>query len=142
MEVYNMGKLFDTSTTKKMNETESEWYNLRPILGNANWAIFYFLIGGRQAGKSYAVTNFFVDQFINRGIPFYGFRLTDTQAAKLLKNNAEKLVDPDLRRKYNLDLVTKGDNVYQVTKRSKPDKDGKTKILEKKFMARVMALST
>lgn len=41
-----------------------------------------------------------------------------------------------------MDLVTKGDNVYQVTKRSKPDKDGKTKVLEKKFMARVMALST
>lgn len=128
--------------TIRKEEKESEWYNLRPILGNANWAIFYFLIGGREAGKSYAVTNFFVDQFINKGIPFYWFRLTDTQAAKLLKNNAEKLVDPDLRRKYNLDLVTKGDNVYQVTKRSKPDKDGKTKVLEKKFMARVMALST
>ena len=150
MEVINMAKQKTLSQMLKEQREieesrearESEWYNLRPILGNANWAIFYFLIGGREAGKSYAVTNFFVDQFINKGIPFYWFRLTDTQAAKLLKNNAEKLVDPDLRRKYNLDLVTKGDNVYHVTKRSKPDKDGKTKVLEKKFMARVMALST
>ena len=41
----------------------SQWYNLRPILGHfANYAIFACLIGGRQAGKSYSVTNFFVDQ--------------------------------------------------------------------------------
>ena len=35
---------------KLREERESEWYNLRPVLGNANWAIFYFLIGGREAG--------------------------------------------------------------------------------------------
>ena len=40
----------------------SRWYNLRPILGYFNWALFAILIGGRQAGKSYSVTNFFVDQ--------------------------------------------------------------------------------
>ena len=68
--------------------------------------------------------------------------MTETQARKLLQNNAEKLVDPDLRRKYDLDLITSGNNVYEVTKRSKPDKNGKTKILEKKLMARVYAIST
>lgn len=120
----------------------NEWYNLRPVLGNANWAIFFALLGGREAGKSYAVTNFFVDQFVNKGIPFVWLRLTETQSRKLLQNNAEKLVDPDLRRKYNLDLTTNGTNVYQVTRRSQPDKNGKTKILEKKLMARVLNLST
>ena len=40
----------------------SQWYNLRPILGHFNWAIFACLIGGREVGKSYSVTNFFVDQ--------------------------------------------------------------------------------
>ena len=119
-----------------------EWYNLRPILGNANWAWFYLLLGGREAGKSYSVTNFLVDSFVKKGIPFTWLRLTDAQSAKLLINNAEKLVDPDLRRKYNLDLVTRGTNVYQVTKRSEPDKNGRTKVLEKKLMARVLALST
>ena len=64
-------------------------------------------------------------------------RLSEASSRKLLQNNAEKLVDPDLRRKYNLDLVTNGDNVYHVTKR---DEDGK--IIEKVFMARVMCLST
>lgn len=68
--------------------------------------------------------------------------MTESAARKLLQNNAEKLIDPDLRRKYDLDLITNGNNVYEVTKRSKPDKNGRTKILEKKLMARVYALST
>lgn len=68
--------------------------------------------------------------------------MTENAARKLLQNNAEKLIDPDLRRKYDLDLITSGNNVYEVTKRSKPDKNGRTKILEKKLMARVYALST
>lgn len=121
---------------------KSEWYNLRPILGHFNWAMFAVLLGGREVGKSYSVTNFFVDQWKNKGIPFTWLRLTESAARKLLQNNAEKLVDPDLRRKYDLDLITNGNNVYEVTKRTKPDKNGKTKILEKKLMARVYALST
>ena len=40
----------------------SKWYNLRPILGYFNWAMFAILLGGREVGKSYSVTNFFVDQ--------------------------------------------------------------------------------
>ena len=120
----------------------SKWYNLRPILGHFNWAMFAILLGGREVGKSYSVTNFFVDQWKNKGIPFTWLRLTEKAASKLLQNNAEKLVDPDLRRKYDLDLITNGNNVYEVTKRTKPDKNGKTKILEKKLMARVYALST
>lgn len=102
----------------------------------------YFLLGARECGKSYSVTNFLVDQFINKGIPFTWLRLTDAQAQKLLKNNAERLVDPDIRRKYNLDLITRGTNVYQVIRRSAPDKNNKTKVLEKKLMARVLSLST
>lgn len=34
----------------KFKQKKSEWYNLRPILGNANWAIFYCLLGGREVG--------------------------------------------------------------------------------------------
>lgn len=100
------------------------------------------IIAVRELGKSYSVTNFFVDQYKNKGIPFIWLRLTEAQARKLLQNGAEKLVDPDIRRKYDLELITSGNNVYEVTKRSKPDKNGKTKIVEKKLMARVYALST
>ena len=128
--------------TDHMASLENQWYNLRPILGYANWALFYALIGGREAGKSYSVTDFFVSQYKRKGIPFIWLRLTEAQSRKLLQNNAEKLVDPDIRRRWELDLTTSGNNVYEVTKRSAPDKNGKTKILEKKLMARVYALST
>ena len=54
------------ATTKIDNlnkiKQNSKWYNLRPILGYFNWAIFAILLGGREVGKSYSVTNFFVDQ--------------------------------------------------------------------------------
>lgn len=127
---------------------KKQWYNLRPLLGMANWAIFYCLIGPRQTGKSYAVCDFLTSQFVNKGIPFTWLRLTETQARKLLANNAEKLIDADIRRRYNLDLVTNGNNVYSVKREYKEVKkkngttETKSKIVEKKLMARVYALST
>lgn len=118
------------------------FYNIRSILGN-NDCIFYFLLGGPQSGKSYSVTDFYCSQQVKYGTPFYWIRLTDAQAGKLLNNNAEKLVDPDLRRKYDLDLVTSGTNVYNVTQRSQPDKKtGKCKVVKKELFARVLNLST
>lgn len=121
---------------KKQEKRAAEWYSIRSLLGYS-WAIFLFMIGGREAGKSYATTEFFVGQWRKYGRPFYWLRLTDTSQEKLLKNNAEKLIDPDLRRKYNLDLYVKGDGVYEVTER---DEEGKIK--KKALMARVLALST
>lgn len=120
---------------------QREWYCLRSILGY-KWAMFYFLLGGREAGKSYAVTQFFVLQFLKYGRPFYWLRLSETSAKKLLSNNAEKLIDPDIRRLYNLDLVTNGNNVYCVTERTKPNKKGETKIKSKVLMARVFSIAT
>lgn len=126
-----------SSPSKKYEQFQDrEWYNLRSILGN-DWAMFYYLLGGREAGKSYAVLRFFVWQWKTKGRPFTWLRLTDASAKKLLNNNAEKLVDPDIRRYFDLDLVTKGNNVYEVTQR-----DAKGVVKEKKLMARVLALST
>lgn len=133
---------------KTQKTKENEWYNLRPILGNANWALFYILLGGREAGKSYSVTSFFVHQWKTKGIPFTWLRLTEAAARKLLQNNAEKLVDADIRRRYDLDLVTSGNNVYEVKReqREVKKKNGtveiKNVIVEKKLMARVYAIST
>lgn len=118
-----------------------EFYLLRSMLGYW-WALFLALLGGREAGKSYQVTRFFVGQWVKFHRPFYWLRLTEESKGKLLKNNAEKLIDPDIKRYFNIETVTNGDNVYVVTKRSKLDKDGKTKILQKELLCRVMALST
>lgn len=92
--------------------------------------MFFALLGGREAGKSYAVTDYFVGQWKKYNRPFYWLRLTETSAKKLLCNNAEKLIDPDLRRKYGLELKIKGDGVYDVS-------GG-----QKRLMARVLALNT
>lgn len=98
---------------ERLEIAENEYWDIRHIL-SYNYMIFYILLGARERGKSYAVTNFFVSQFVKKGIPFIWIRLTDTAANKLLQNNAEKLVDPDLKRKYDLELRTSGNNVYSV----------------------------
>jgi len=121
---------------KRKKIIANEFYSGRSLWGN-DYAIFYLLIGGRQAGKSFEVINLFIRQWKQKGRPFYWMRLTQSSSDALLKNNAEKLVDPDLRRKYKLDLFVKGDAVYEVTKR---DKEGKCR--QKKLMARVLNLST
>lgn len=115
-----------------------EWYSLRSLLGNT-WALFYMLLGGREAGKSYACTNLFAWQWKLKRRPFYWLRLTDTSQKKLLANNAEKLIDPDIRRNLNLDLEVKGDGVYEVTRETKGKR---TIITSRALMARVLALST
>lgn len=103
-----------------------EFYSLRRILGNSNWAIFYILLGAREAGKSYAVTKYFVKKWKEKGIPFIWIRLNEASMKKMLNNNAEKLVDPDIYRKYDLKLSVKGNTVFD---HGKP-------------MARIYALST
>ena len=126
---------------KKKELMEREFYQIRSLLGNS-WAMFYILLGGRQAGKSYSVTDFFVSQYKKYKTPFYWLRLKPAQCDKLLKNGAEKLVDPDLRRKYKLDLVTTSPHVYNVIERTKKDKNGKQKVKRKELMATVLPIST
>lgn len=126
---------------KKRILMEREFYSIRSILGN-DWAMFYILLGGRQAGKSYSVTDFFVSQYKKYKTPFYWLRLKPAQCEKLLKNGAEQLVDPDLKRKYKLDLVTTSPHVYNVIQRRKKDKNGKQKVIKKELMATVLPIST
>ena len=126
---------------KKEELQKREFYSLRSILGN-DWAMFYILLGGRQAGKSYSVMDFFVKQFNDYGTPFYWLRLKPAQCDKLLKNNASELVDPDLVRKYKLDLTVTSPHVYSVRERSKKDKMGRTKIIKKDRMGTVLPIST
>jgi len=118
----------------QLKNAKLPFYKLRSILGY-DYMIYYFLLGGRMAGKSYAVTDFYIHQFMEYGRPFYWLRLTEAGTRKLLLNNAEKLVDPDLRRRYNLNLKTRGENVYNVT----VDENG---VEQKTLMCKVLALST
>lgn len=114
---------------------DREFYNNQSIL-SYSLAIFYFLLGGRETGKSYSVTDTFCNQWKKYKRPFYWLRLTEDSAKKLLMNNAEKLIDPDLRRKYKLDLKTIGSDVFEIKRNEKG------KIISKNKMCTVLALNT
>ena len=44
-----------TRKNEKLIKTyKGEWYTINSILGN-DWARFFYLLGGREAGKSYSV---------------------------------------------------------------------------------------
>lgn len=95
----------------------ARFYNINSMLGN-DWAIFYIILGARMTGKSYSVTDFLCNQKedLKDNVKNYWLRISETSTKALLQNKAEKLVDPDLKRKYDLDLTTKGDSVYNKGK--------------------------
>ena len=100
---------------KKKRKKTGRWYarNLRSLLGN-DWAMFYVILGGRMTGKSYALTDFLCNQKKKYGnqVKNYWLRISETSTKGLLANKANKLVDPDLSRKYDLELTTKGMDVF------------------------------
>ena len=101
---------------KKLNEIAraqkkrslARFVNLNSMLGN-DWAIFRVLIGGRMTGKSYSVTERMckLKKKLGNECKCYWLRISETSTKQLLCNKAEKLVDPDLKRKYDLELTTK-----------------------------------
>lgn len=118
---------------------KSEFYSLNSILGN-DWARYFVLLGGRECGKSYAALNWAITRKLKLEdqCKFYWLRLTEAATNNLLKGGADKLVDPDLKRKYDLHLTTKGTTVYmydeQITTRVK--KNGEETTVKKKVNMR------
>ena len=96
---------------KKAQMLDKEWYSTRSIFGNT-WAYFFILLGGREAGKSYNVMECFLRDWKNKKKPFTWLRLTEASQKKMLSNKADKLIDADLRRKFDLDLTVKGIQVF------------------------------
>lgn len=91
--------------------SKKKFYTCRSLFGY-NDVFFYLIIGGRDTGKSYTVMDRFLRDFKNKGIPFYWLRLTDKIASSMLQNNAAKMIDADLVRKYDLELTVKGCEVF------------------------------
>lgn len=124
---------------------KGDYYSVNSILGN-DWAIFYILCGGRSTGKSYDVMRWGIQRKVKLGdnLKWYWFRLTDNATKNLLAGGADKLVDPDLKRKYNLNLMTKNTTVYSYDKVTKTKKDGtqyESKVNKKEFLE-VLSCST
>lgn len=99
----------------RKRHVQSRWYTreLKSLLGNT-WAMFFIILGGRMTGKSYALTDYLCNQKRKKGdrVKNYWMRISETSTKFMLANKAQKLVDPDLVRKYHLDLSTKGMEVY------------------------------
>ena len=91
----------------------ARFVNLNSMNGN-DWAIFRIIVGGRMTGKSYSVTDRLcrLRSKLGDNVKCYWLRISTLSTQQLLCNKANKLVDPDLKRKYNLDLSTKGNVVY------------------------------
>lgn len=96
---------------KKARDIDKDWYSCRSIFGNT-WAHFFILLGAREAGKSYDVMRRFLKDWKEKKKPFTWLRLTEASQKKMLNNKADKLIDPDLRRKFDLDLSVKGCQVF------------------------------
>ena len=89
---------------------EREWLSIRALFGYHD-IIFYVLIGGRERGKSYIVEDFILNR-ARKGDRNYWMRVSQKSVQKMLANNAERMIDADLVRKYDLQLTTKGPDVY------------------------------
>ena len=139
------GIIENQKKARKIKTYKDEWYTVNSILGN-DWARFYYLLGGREAGKSYSVMKWTTNRKLKNpdNVKFYWFRLTEASQKKLLNNGANDLIDPDLKRKFNLKTCTNGNVVYTYQEEKYIDKNGeeKTKKINKKEFCRVMACST
>ena len=124
---------------------KGEWYTLNSIFGN-DWAVFYCLLGGREAGKSYAAMKHAVVSKLRKpdSFKFYWFRLTDNAVKNLLVNGADKFIDPDIKRNYNVNTFVKGSTVYTYTPVEIEKPDGSIKIIKKnvKEFCDVLSCST
>ena len=139
------GIIENQKKARKIKTYKDEWYTVNSILGN-DWARFYYLLGGREAGKSYSVMKWTTNRKLKNpdNVKFYWFRLTEASQKKLLNNGANDLIDPDLKRKFNLKTCTNGNVVYTYQEEKYIDKNGEERIkkINKKEFCRVMACST
>ena len=130
---------------RKIKTYKDEWYTINSILGN-NWARFFYLLGGREAGKSYSVMKWATNRKLKKpdDVKLYWFRLTEPSQKKLLAGGANDLIDPDLKRKFNLKTCTNGNCVYTYQEETYTDKNGNEKVkkVNKTEFCRVMACST
>lgn len=97
----------------RKHQRQSAFVNLRSLMGNT-WAKYYVCIGAAQSGKTYAAAKLGIHlkRKLHDKVKWYWLRLTETSARKLVQDNAIKLIDADLVRKYDIKLKTKGNNVF------------------------------
>ena len=79
------------------------------------WWTWYWMIGARGRGKSYAASETVLQFMRNYGqenVKCYYFRISDTSVKAMLADKGRKAVDAKLKRKYNLELEVHNYSLY------------------------------
>lgn len=102
------------------SKSNNAFVNLKSLLGNT-WAQYYCCIGSAQTGKTYAASKLLLNlkSKLHDNVKCYWLRLSETSVRGLLQDNASKLIDWDLVRKYDLNLKTKNSDVYNLNSQDK-----------------------
>ena len=127
---------------KKIVKTyKGDWYTVNSLFGNS-WAIFFALLGGREAGKSYSVMKWGTKNKLKKkeNFKFFWFRLTDSAVDNLLSAGGDKLIDPDIKAKYKLKTLRKNHTIY--TYQEEVDEKGKKNKVNIQEFCEVLSCST
>lgn len=103
----------------KENEKLGLYYTMHSLLG-IEWWTWAWIIGARGRGKSFSVLDTVLSyqkKYGAENVKCYYFRISDLSVKAMLANKARKAIDAILVRKYNLELTTKSNVVYN---RGKP----------------------
>lgn len=105
----------DSQKSEAAKDYSNAFINLKSLMGNT-WARYYCVIGSAQSGKSYSVAKLILNakKRLHDKVKIYWLRLSETSVRALLQDNAAKLIDADLCRKFDLQLKSKGSEVYNV----------------------------
>jgi len=106
----------DKELKQKLYDSK-EWYTIRSLLGHndTNW---FIMAGARERGKTFSVQDFVLNKYFNPNsnlyhVPFYWMRLNDIAIKNMMMNNAAKMFEPLLVRKYHLENIkVKGDSIF------------------------------
>lgn len=111
-------KEFKQEENTPLYEKLGLYYTLHSALG-VNWAYWFWLCGARGRGKSYAFWDTYLGyckKYGQENCRCYYFRVSDLSVKAMLLNKAAKAIDAKLVRKYDLDLSTKGNVIYNKGK--------------------------
>lgn len=108
---------------KVIKELEKEkklglYYTLHSLLG-ISWWTWAWIIGARGRGKSFSVLDTVLSyqkKYGAENVKCYYFRISDLSVKSMLSNKARKAIDAILVRKYNLELTTKANVLYNKGK--------------------------
>lgn len=100
---------------KQLQKASKQLYYTTQSLLGIHGVYWYWLCGSRGRGKSFAVVETYLQYCRKYGYEncqCYYFRISDLSIRKILENKGAKAIDKLLIRRYNLDITTKNNTLY------------------------------